>query len=296
MIAGLETATSGQIFIDGVDVTHLGPAERNVSMMFQSYALFPHMSVVENVMYGLKMSGKSKPEARRLAVEALGNVGLVRFDDRLPSELSGGQQQRVALARALALEPAVLLFDEPLSNLDAQLRREMRDEIRSLQQRLQLTVAYVTHDQTEALAVSDQIVVMNQGLIAQNGPPNDLYERPKTEFVAGFMGEAMLFPASIDHARNVHVGPLSFRPGNPVPEGKVKVAVRPEAWIIGASGAGMEGRLKKAAYLGSSYEYTFDTELGPIFVVSPNLASVIPLDATIGLSLADHGVSVVLAD
>jgi iron(III) transport system ATP-binding protein len=146
-------------------------------MMFQSYALFPHMNVLENVSYGLRMSGVEGRRAAR-AVEALRNVGLVGFDDRLPSELSGGQQQRVALARALVLEPAVLLFDEPLSNLDARLRREMREEIRALQQRLQLTVAYVTHDQSEALAVSDQIIVMDHGVIAQRGTPQELYEPP----------------------------------------------------------------------------------------------------------------------
>ena len=169
MIAGLESPTSGQIIVAGKDVTTLGPADRNVSMMFQSYALFPHMNVLENVMYGLKMSGVAKELARARASETLRNVGLTTFDERLPSELSGGQQQRVALARSLVLEPAVLLFDEPLSNLDARLRREMREEIRFLQQRLSLTVAYVTHDQSEALAVSDQIIVMNDGGIAQRG-------------------------------------------------------------------------------------------------------------------------------
>ena len=140
-------------------------------MVFQSYALFPHMNVIENVSYGLAVSGVAKAEATRRAREAMDSVGLVGYDERLPSELSGGQQQRVALARALVLEPAVLLFDEPLSNLDARLRRSMREEIRALQQRLQLTVAYVTHDQSEALAVSDQIVVMDAGVIAQAGTP-----------------------------------------------------------------------------------------------------------------------------
>jgi iron(III) transport system ATP-binding protein len=293
MIAGLESPTGGQIFIEGRDVTTLGPADRNVSLVFQSYALFPHMNVLANVSYGMNVSGVPKAEAKARARETLRGVGLVGFDERLPSELSGGQQQRVALARALVLEPAVLLFDEPLSNLDARLRREMREEIRALQQRLQLTVAYVTHDQSEALAVSDQIIVMDHGVIAQRGTPQDLYEYPKTEFVAGFMGEAMLFPAMADAQGTVHLGPLRIAPRNTMAQGAVKVAVRPEAWHIGPPGSGLAGRLAKAAYLGSLFEYTFDTELGAIFVTSPDLAHVLPVGADVGLSLAGHGVSVV---
>ena len=293
MIAGLESPTSGRIIMGGRDVTTLGPAERNVSMMFQSYALFPHMNVLENVMYGLKMSGVNKADARARATEALKNVGLVDYDERLPSELSGGQQQRVALARALVLEPQVLLFDEPLSNLDARLRREMREEIRTLQQRLQLTVAYVTHDQSEALAVSDQIIVMNDGVIAQCGTPQELYETPTSEFVAGFMGEAMLFPGVAQADGSVLLGGLTLQPQRAVAAGPVKVAVRPEAWLIHRDGSGIQAKLVKRAYLGSNYEYTFDTALGAIFVVSSNLTDVLALDATVGLSLAHHGVSVV---
>jgi iron(III) transport system ATP-binding protein len=293
MIAGLESPTSGQVLMDGRDVTTLGPAERNVSMMFQSYALFPHMNVVENVMYGLRMSGVAKDQARRRAGETLHNVGLVGYDQRLPSELSGGQQQRVALARSLVLEPAVLLFDEPLSNLDARLRREMREEIRALQQRLKLTVAYVTHDQSEALAVSDQIVVMHDGAIAQRGSPQDLYERPQSEFVAAFMGEAMLFPGTAGADGRVQLGPLQITPRQAVTAGAVKVAVRPEAWHIQRDGQGVAAVLRKSAYLGSFLEYTFETALGPIFVISPELTDVLPLGAQVGLTLADHGVSVV---
>ena len=293
MIAGLESPTSGRIIMGGKDVTTLGPAQRNVSMMFQSYALFPHMNVVENVMYGLKMSGVAKMEARARAVEALKNVGLIDYDARLPSELSGGQQQRVALARALVLEPEVLLFDEPLSNLDARLRREMREEIRTLQRRLSLTVAYVTHDQSEALAVSDQIIVMDHGVIAQCGTPQDLYEYPASEFVAGFMGEAMLFPGLAGNDGRVALGPLTLKPQRPVAAGPVKVAVRPEAWLIHRGGSGLQARLTKLAYLGSIHEYTFETTLGSIFVVSPDLTNVLQLGAEVGLSLADHGVSVV---
>ncbi len=301
MVAGLEMPTGGQIIMDGKDVTTLGPADRNVSMMFQSYALFPHMNVQENVMYGLKMSGVAKEAARARVSDALKNVGLVGYDDRLPSELSGGQQQRVALARALVLEPAVLLFDEPLSNLDARLRREMREEIRSLQQRLKLTVAYVTHDQSEALAVSDQIIVMSvDGHIAQRGSPQEMYEFPQSEFVAGFMGEAMLFPGVAGVDGQVQLGPLTLTPRQSVSAGAVKVAVRPEAWRIHRAGAeraaGIAGKLLKSAYLGSFFEYTFETVLGNIFVVSPDLTDVLALGAEVGLSLADHGVSVVRAD
>ncbi|MET3179311.1 UNVERIFIED_ORG: iron(III) transport system ATP-binding protein [Variovorax guangxiensis] len=298
MIAGLESPTSGLIFMGGRDVTTLGPAERNVSMMFQSYALFPHMNVIENVAYGLRMSGVKKDEAASRAREALRGVGLVGFDERLPSELSGGQQQRVALARALVLEPAVLLFDEPLSNLDARLRREMREEIRALQQRLKLTVAYVTHDQSEALAVSDQIIVMDHGVIAQRGTPEQLYGRPESEFVAGFMGEAMVFPAVAEADGSVALGPLRLQPRYAVAPGTVKVAVRPEAWQIGAGGAGgasggLPATLRKAAYLGSFYEYGFDTSLGPVFVVSTDLSSPLAAGAQATLSLGAHGVSVV---
>ena len=170
MIAGLESVNRGQILIGDVDITQLPATERDVSMVFQSYALFPHKTVLENVSYGLIFSGFSKPDAAAKAHEGLALVGLEHLGARYPSEL-GGQQQRVAVARALVLEPQVLLFDEPLSNLDAKLRRSVRDEIRDLQQKLGLTVVYVTHDQEEALAVSDRIIVMNKGQIAQIGTP-----------------------------------------------------------------------------------------------------------------------------
>jgi iron(III) transport system ATP-binding protein len=294
MIAGLETVSSGQIFIDGQDVTRLGPAERNVSMVFQSYALFPHMSVIDNVRYGLKVSGVSMAEATARAHVALANVGLKGFDLRLPSELSGGQQQRVAVARALVLEPAVLLFDEPLSNLDARLRRSMRDEIRSLQQGLGLTVAYVTHDQSEALAVSDQIIVMDAGTIAQAGSPEDLYERPVSEFVAGFMGEAMLFEGQVNGQGQVRVGPLTFQARQQVQAGAVTAAIRPEAWsVVAAQGAVLTGVLQKKAYLGSTLELTFDTALGQLFVVTSDLSQDWALGMVLGLSLSGRGVSVV---
>ncbi len=296
MIAGLDAPSGGQILIDGQDVTNLGAAERNVSMVFQSYALFPHMTVIENVGYGLAVSGVGRDETQRRARNALETVGLVGYDTRLPSELSGGQQQRVAVARSLVLEPRVLLFDEPLSNLDARLRRAMREEIRALQQRLKLTVAYVTHDQSEALAVSDQIIVMNAGLVAQAGSPRQLYEEPGSEFVAGFMGEAMLFSGAADAGGAVALGPLTLHPRTPVAAGPVKVAVRPEAWSVGAPGSGgLDGRLSKCSYLGSFFELTVDTALGEVFVVSPDVSRAWSVGDKLSLTLAERGVSVVAA-
>ena len=292
LIAGLELPTSGQIRIGGRDVSNIPASERDVSMVFQSYALFPHMTVMENVRYGLDVAGVARQDAVARAQDSLASVGLRGLDARLPAELSGGQQQRVALARALVLEPSVLLFDEPLSNLDARLRREMREEIRAIQLRLSLTVAYVTHDQSEALAVSDQIIVMDHGIIAQHGAPQELYGRPQSEFVAAFMGEAMVFPAVAQPGGRVSMGPLTLRPRYDVAPGVVKVAVRPEAWEIGAA-IGLSAVLRKAAYLGSFYEYDFETPLGPVFVVSADLSRPLAVGAQTTLSLRDQGVSVV---
>lgn len=293
MIAGLETPTGGQILIDGHDVTQLGPAERNVSMVFQSYALFPHMNVMDNVRYGLDVSGVRRKEAQVRATEALERVGLAAYALRLPSELSGGQQQRVAVARALVLKPSVLLFDEPLSNLDACLRRTMRDEIRHLQRSLGLTVAYVTHDQGEALAVSDQIIVMEAGRIAQAGSPQELYERPATPFVAGFMGEAMLFPGQALADGTVEIGPLRFMPRHAVAAGAVRAAVRPEAWSVGeAAPDALPGTLMQVAYLGNWLELTVNTPLGVVLVVTPDVAGNWQTQQALGLKLSSRGVSV----
>jgi iron(III) transport system ATP-binding protein len=238
-------------------------------------------------------------QAEQRARAAMDSVGMAGYEARLPSELSGGQQQRVAVARSLVLEPSVMLFDEPLSNLDARLRRSMREEIRALQRRLGLTVAYVTHDQSEALAVSDQIIVMDAGRIAQAGTPQQLYEHPKSEFVAGFMGEAMLFDGQALADGTVRLGPLTVMPRQPVAPGAVKVAVRPEAWRLGAAAVpgapGLPGTVQKCAYLGSFQEVTLDTALGSIFVVSPDLAQPWQVGQPAWLSLAGHGLSVVAA-
>ena len=298
MIAGLESPSSGQVLIGGQDVTRLGAAERNVSMVFQSYALFPHMNVLDNVSYGLAVSGVGKDETLRRAEAAMDSVGLAGLEHRLPSELSGGQQQRVAVARSLVLEPQVLLFDEPLSNLDARLRRSMREEIRALQQRLKLTVAYVTHDQAEALAVSDQIIVMDAGRIAQAGTPQQLYEAPRSVFVAGFMGEAMLFDATAGADGRITLGPLTLPSPAGIAPGAVKVAVRPEAWQIGfgpAPAGALAGTLLKSSYLGSLRELTIQTELGEVFAVSPEVARHWTAGQALSLTLLPRGVSVVAA-
>jgi iron(III) transport system ATP-binding protein len=297
MIAGLEQPTAGVIKIAGRDVTKASPAERNVSLVFQSYALFPHMSVLDNVAYGLLNSGMNKTDAHARAEQVLESVGLKGLSHRWPSELSGGQQQRVAVARAVVIEPAVLLFDEPLSNLDARLRRQMRDEIRSIQQRLKLTVAYVTHDQSEALAVSDNIIVMRDGYIAQMGSPHALYERPANEFVAGFMGEASLFPAKVARVGLVDLGGYEFQSQRAVQTGNVKLAIRPEAWQMSVSGSekipALPAKVVRSVYLGSLYEYTVSSELGELFLVNHDVTMPFSVGQAIDLRLAEHGVSVI---
>jgi iron(III) transport system ATP-binding protein len=301
LIAGLETATAGRILIGDRDVTDIGAIGRNVSMVFQSYALFPHMSVLDNVAYGPSVSGRSRREARALARAGLATVGLAALEDRLPSELSGGQQQRVAIARALVLEPAVLLFDEPLSNLDARLRRRMREEIRELQRRLGITVVYVTHDQEEALAVSDRIIVMNGGVIAQDGTPRDLYDAPGDVFVAGFMGEANRVKGVLrrvdDRTGVVEIGGLRLElPHRGLGEGAVDVAIRPEALLIGvdaAEAAGIRGTVTRIAYLGSRMEYSIATRIGELFVTSPVAHRPLTAGAALTLTLADHGVTLI---
>jgi iron(III) transport system ATP-binding protein len=296
MIAGLELPTAGAIMIGGSDVTRIPASERDVSMVFQSYALFPHMSVVENVGYGLTVSGLAKADVRAKAQATLATVGLTGFDERLPSELSGGQQQRVAVARALVLEPSVLLFDEPLSNLDARLRRQMREEIRDLQQRLSLTVVYVTHDQAEAMAVSDRIIVMNKATIAQEGSPRELYEQPRDVFVAGFMGDANRVRGTLSRVDerfgDVALGPLTVRlPHRNLPPGTVEVAIRPEAVEIGLPGdAGLPGTVRKAAYIGGVMEYTMATAIGELFVISMAVDRPLATGAPVSLTLAHHGV------
>ncbi|GBU09258.1 ferric transporter subunit [Gammaproteobacteria bacterium] len=198
LVAGLELPTAGQVFIDGEDVTQTSIWQRDIGIVFQSYALFPHMSIGENVGYGLKMLGIDKYERHQRILEALTLVDLDGFAERFVDQISGGQQQRVALARALILKPKVLLFDEPLSNLDANLRRSMRDKISTLQKQLNITSIYVTHDQSEAFAVSDEVVVMQSGKIMQQAPAGILYRYPNSLFMANFMGESNIMQGYYD--------------------------------------------------------------------------------------------------
>ncbi len=293
MIAGLEMVSKGRILIGDKDVTTLPATDRDVSMVFQSYALFPHMTVLENVSYGLKFSGFSKAETLERANAGLALVGLTGYDGRLPSELSGGQQQRVAVARALVLEPQVLLFDEPLSNLDAKLRRHVREEIREIQQNLGLTVVYVTHDQEEALAVSDEIVVMKNAAIAQIGPPRALYDAPADTFVADFIGEANLIGCEIlsvdGEMAEIAVSGVRHRlPARGLRPGKAKLAIRPSRMRV-VPGTGLTVTVEKVTYVGARMEYTFTGDFGQVFAVSDNVDAPYKAGQTVTIGLAESG-------
>ncbi|MDV3103404.1 ABC transporter ATP-binding protein [Thermococcus waiotapuensis] len=227
IIAGLEKA-EGRVFFGGEDVTDKEPYERNIGLVFQDYALFPHMTVFENVAFGLKLRKLPGDEIERRVREVLELVGLEGMEKRYPEQLSGGQQQRVALARALVIEPLVLLLDEPLSNLDARIRERLRREIRRIQRETGTTAVYVTHDQEEAMAISDRIAVMNAGRILQVGEPLELYYRPKSEFVARFLGKANLLELESKNGRAC-LGRLCFEVGR---EGHVRVFFRPESVVV----------------------------------------------------------------
>ena len=258
LVAGLENPTSGQIFIDGEDVTKSSIQNRDICIVFQSYALFPHMSIGDNVGYGLRMQNVSKEERKQRVKEALELVDLAGFEDRYVDQISGGQQQRVALARALVLKPKVLLFDEPLSNLDANLRRAMREKIRELQQSLGITSLYVTHDQTEAFAVSDEVIVMNKGKIMQKAPAKDLYQRPNSLFLANFMGESSIFPTKLQgNTVNIHGYELALNNAAQfnLPDGDCLAGVRPEAVYLHETGTEAQRcTIKSAVYMGNHWE------------------------------------------
>ncbi|RED18005.1 ABC transporter ATP-binding protein [Pontivivens insulae] len=299
LIAGLETASDGRIEIGGEDVTHLTATSRKVSMVFQSYALFPHMSVAQNVAYGLTVGGMRKTEAAQKAEHGLEMVGLAGYGERLPSELSGGQQQRVAVARAIVLEPEVLLLDEPLSNLDAKLRRHVREEIRQIQQRLGLTAVYVTHDQEEAMAVSDRIIVMRNAEIAQAGSPKELYDCPNSAFIADFIGDANLVPVEIDR---VDDGQCHFTIGNRrysttnalIQAGPAQAVLRPQSINLdNPQMDGLPGEVTAAAYLGREIQYTVETSAGPLFVIAEANARAHKRGDAVSVNIANEAVRLV---
>lgn len=299
LLAGLEHPTSGRILIGGKDVTQLPANERDVAMVFQSYALFPHMNALDNVMYGLLSSGLTKREAQDRAREGLKLVGLEHQGERLPSELSGGQQQRIAVARALVLEPQVLLLDEPLSNLDERLRRRVRTDIRDLQQRLGFTAVYVTHDQEEALAVSDKIIVMKEGDIAQQGAPETLYHSPSSVFIADFMGEANIVPCEVEQLEGsealVRIGSQQYRiRGEGAQKGAAQLAVRPQFITLRGEGTGaLKGEITHSTWLGNHIEYEVQTELGSLFIVDSMMEQRLALSTRVAVDFKPQGLALI---
>ncbi len=267
LIAGFEFPTSGHITVDKQRLEEVPPNRRDMAMVFQSYAIFPHLSVFENIAYGLNVQRLPQAEIKQRAARVLELVELTGLENRAPNQLSGGQQQRVALARALIMEPKVLLMDEPLSNLDAKLREQMRTEIRRIQQRLGITSVYVTHDQIEAMTLSDQVVVMNAGKIEQIGAPSDVYRKPQTRFVADFIGRANFVQATVRERRDGQLvldalgATLTAPTSTEYAQGQVVTLVaRPEMIEIDSPQAQVQGVVRRAAYLGSVIEY--DVEVG----------------------------------
>lgn len=291
MVAGFEIPSSGQIIVDGSDITQVPANKRDMGFVFQNYALFPHMTIFENVAYGLRIRGLSGDTLASKVREGLAMVGLGNAEQRYPNQLSGGEQQRVALARVLVLRPKILLMDEPLSNLDAKLRLHMRTEIRRIQQDLRITCLYVTHDQKEALTMSDRIMVMNRGRIEQVGTPMELYEDPATPFVADFIGQANLIPGTLldaeDGYARFQIGEavLKARMGrqNPPAKGeKALLVVRPENLGFSQDGGGIAMRIVNRLFEGDRINYE---------VVIPGLEQMKPFAMSVpflpGTKLAD---------
>jgi iron(III) transport system ATP-binding protein len=305
MIAGFELPSEGRIFIGDTDVTFLPPHQRDKATVFQSYGLFPHMTVFENVAYGLKLRKIPAASIKTKVMQTLGLVGLADLADRSPGRLSGGQQQRVALARSLIVEPSVLLLDEPLSNLDALLREQMRVEIRRIQKSLGITAVYVTHDRVEAMSLSDRVIVMRDGVIMQAGTASGIYENPVSKFVAGFVGKVAFFPvelAGIDggfhctlkgRGLDVPFGASGLKVGD-----KAVLMARPESLRLGEPGAGfLDGSVTTNVYLGSSLESFVATEYGEILVQidDPAEKKIWPEGARVSVNFAPRLVRV-LAD
>jgi len=278
-VAGFIQPDSGQIVINKRDYTRLPPNQRDIGLVFQSYALFPHLTVFNNVAFGLRMRRIPKDEIHSRVANALKMVGLEAFADRRPSQLSGGQQQRVALARATVIEPQVLLLDEPLSNLDAGLRVEMRQEIRRAQQQLGITTLYVTHDQVEAMSISDRVVVINQGEIEQIGRPESIFAAPETVFVAGFMGFDNHFSAAVESAQDDKItvkwggAPIKLRWqskfGSPKAGARAEIFFRADnaSLLAGSEANGLAGRVILHTFHGNEVQYLVETEVGEFSIM-----------------------------
>ena len=295
-IAGLLAPQSGRIVLDGEDITNKSPHQREVGLVFQSYALFPHLSVFENVAFGLRLRHVGGAELARRVGEAVEMVGLKGFERRLPRELSGGQQQRVALARSVVVRPRLLLLDEPLSNLDARLRLEMRSELQRLQSELGVTMLYVTHDQVEALALAHRVVVMKAGKIAQQGPPADIYERPTSAFVAQFVGFENLFRVTPHGLQGdaTGSGTLPFPANAAAAPACRALAWRPRQVVLASGSADAddsagncpyEGRVIGASYLGEAVEYLIDSAAGVVKAQAPTHAPRFAIQSTLRFGL-----------
>jgi iron(III) transport system ATP-binding protein len=277
MISGFEYPTSGEVLIGDRDVAKVPPNKRGISMVFQSYALFPHMNIWENIAYGLRVQHLSQDEIIRKTNAVVDLMQLTGMERRFPNQLSGGQQQRVALARAVVIEPSVLLFDEPLSNLDAKLRESMRDELRALQKRLGITSLYVTHDQSEAMAISDRVVIMKDGNIMQVGSPSEIYDKPNSRFVANFIGKANFIEGRLlekgdNGSAAVEIYGETFEFPDPgemlgVEEGgKCCLSVRPEAVLLSERSGRLQGKVTRATFYGAKVEYEVMLHDQPILV------------------------------
>ena len=273
MIAGFVEPSAGAITLDGTDLLATKPAKRGLGIVFQSYALFPHMSAAENVAFGLEMQGVARAERDRRVAEALALVGLAAFAGRFPRSMSGGQQQRVALARALVIRPRMLLLDEPLSNLDAKLREEMQVELRQIQRNVGITTMLVTHDQAEAMALSDRVVIMNKGRAEQIARPDRAYEEPASPFVASFLGKTNLLPGKIAAGR-LAIGNTEFPAPHDIVVGAVTVTLRPEK--IGFADDGLAGCVRTRLFLGSQWLFQIDTSVGIILVIRQNDGGAMP--------------------
>ncbi|SFB08755.1 putative spermidine/putrescine transport system ATP-binding protein [Lentibacillus halodurans] len=274
IIGGFQEHDSGSITLDNEKIDHLSPENRSTGMVFQNYALFPHMTVYQNIEYGLKIQKLQKSERKKRIEEVLSQVQLEGYGDRKPSELSGGQQQRVAIARCLVLHPKVLLLDEPLSNLDAKLRMTMREEIRRLKEELDLTIIFVTHDQEEALSISDRMIVLNDGNIQQLDKPDLVYTKPQNEFVANFVGQANIITGSVntsDGSTYFHAGEITFNVQDADPSEDAMAVIRPEQIALNTDGP-IRGEITKIVYNGSFTRYFVKIDEFEVMVDTVNTA------------------------